>query len=257
MYNSHGWSFLRDTARWKKTIYAKVEIIFSKITDVIINVSKYEYNSAIRFGIKEQNMKLIYSGSKMPTKSVEKSLFPTDGAINILFVGRFDRPKGLDILLEAIKRYNNYNIHLYVAGAAVISDYIVDNYSEYDITNITFLGWIPHEKIYEYYLSCDVVIMPSRWEAFGLVAIEAMKYKKPVIVSNRGALPELVEDGVNGYIFDLDNINSLYDILGKLKKENLKKMGENAYNVFLDKFTSEKMREAIKKVYLDSLFLPR
>ena len=89
------------------------------------------------------------------------------------------------------------------------------------------LAWFPifikidamYIKIGEYYQSCDGVIMPSRWEAFGLVAVEAMKYKKPVIVSDCGALPELVKDGYNGYVFKMDDEDSLKLIIDKLEKD--------------------------------------
>ena len=85
---------------------------------------------------------------------------------------------------------------------------------------------------------CDVVIMPSRWDGFGLVAIEAMRNSKPVIVSNRGALPELIKNNENGYIFDMDNLNSLILILSKLNKSDLKILGKNARKSFLKNFSA-------------------
>ena len=91
--------------------------------------------------------------------------------------------------------------------------------------------------------------MPSRWEGFGLVAIEAMKNSKPVIVSNRGALPELIKNNKNGYIFDMDNLNSLILILSKLNKSDLKILGKNARKSFLKNFSACKFVNNIYCLY--------
>lgn len=95
----------------------------------------------------------------------------------------------------------------------------------------------------------DAVIVPSRWEGFGLVVIEAMKNYKPVIVSNRGALPELIKEEQDGYIFDMENLSSLEQILKNLNKNKLKKMGENARKKFELEFTSDNMNKKIIKKY--------
>ena len=118
-----------------------------------------------------------------------------------------------------------------------------------DTEKVTFCGWIPHDKLDGYYKSCDAVIMPSRWEAFGLVGVEAMKYGKPIIVSNRGALPELVKDGENGYIFDFEHPESLIRILDKLEKKELCRMGQKAALFFLQRYESRKMLEKTILIY--------
>ena len=91
--------------------------------------------------------------------------------------------------------------------------------------------------------------MPSRWEAFGLVAIEAMMHAKPVIVSDRGALQELVIDGVNGWMFSLDDPYGLLDVMKKLKKEEVIKCGIEARKIYESSFTVKKMLKATLDVY--------
>ncbi len=117
-----------------------------------------------------------------------------------------------------------------------------------DTDRLTFLGWIPHEKIASYYMGCDAVIMPSRWEAFGLVAIEAMKYGKPVIASNRGALPEIINKKELGYIFDLDKPNELVLLFNHLSKNDLKTMHDIVKKEF-QKYTAESMLEKTYSLY--------
>ena len=60
------------------------------------------------------------------------------------------------------------------------------------------------ESVFSYINACDAVIVPSRWEGFGLIAIEGMRAGKAIIVSNRGALPEIV-DQHTGLTFDIEN----------------------------------------------------
>lgn len=135
----------------------------------------------------------------------------------------------MDYLLQAFAKCRRRDIHLYLIGDNVIGGTYIE---KKDTRRLTFLGWVPHEEVGNYYAACDAVIMPSRWEAFGLVAVEAMKYGKPVIVSNRGALPEIIKDGENGCVFDFDNPQTLKSILYKLNKPELQKLGAKARNDF-------------------------
>ena len=233
-----------DTSLWKKQIYAFVERMLARVTDKIINVSKYEMNSAVAMGLPEARMVMIYNGisSEKPVIK-EKVKMPAD-KVNLLFVGRFDPQKGVDFLLKVFHEYEKdlQHIHLWIIGDNVVSD--GKGIEKKNTDNITFLGWIPHEEVPAYYESCDAVIMPSRWEAFGLVAIEAMKYGKPVIVSNRGALPELVQDGVNGWVFNMDDSHSLLSRLKQLRRKNTLE-GEKIKSYFQENFILEKMLEDI------------
>lgn len=251
IYNAHGWAFNMQVAGWKKWIYAMVERVLCHVTDCVINVSNYEYNAARNFGLPADKMRVLYSGSNdVDSSSIPvKNLF-CDSAINLLFVGRFDPQKGVDYLLKVFADYSREDVHLYLIGDSVIS---TNDYKKINDERIHFLGWIPHGNIGAYYQSCDAVIMPSRWEAFGLVAIETMKYKKPVIVSNRGALPELVKDGYNGYVFKMEDEDSLKIIFDKLEKDTLIQLGNNAFCEFKKIFSETVMREKMKAIYEEVL----
>ncbi|MGE7759125.1 glycosyltransferase [Peribacillus sp. NPDC097895] len=249
IYCPHGWSFLMETSSFAKKLYIKIEKILAKVTTKIINISKYEQIESIKVGLPKSKSKLIYNGSK---KISDKKNYPLNkqdfdkSKINILFVGRFDRQKGIDILLNAIKNIQLKNIHLYLIGDSVLSK----DDTLFDLPeNVTKIGWVKKEEIDNYYQSIDAVIIPSRWEGFGLVAIEAMKNKKAVIASNRGALPELIKDGTNGFIFDINNISTLYFILESLDKKTLETLGENGYKHYIQNFTYENMNVEILNVY--------
>lgn len=256
IYNAHGWSFNMNILGWKKHIYASIERILATVTDKIINVSKYELNSAVNSGLPRNKMAMIYNGISAEKTTVnEKAEMCTD-KINLLFVGRFDPQKGVDFLLKVFDEHADElkHIHLWVVGDSVVSD--GEGIEKKKLDNITFLGWIPHDKLPAYYEACDAVIMPSRWEAFGLVAIEAMKYGKPIIASKRGALPELVKDDVNGWTFEMDNEYSLLGILSGLDKLSVNIAGRDGERIFLDRFTDVRMLEKFNDI-LGGVFVDR
>ena len=246
IYNAHGWAFLRNTADWKKKIYAFVEHCLLHATDAVINVSNYEYQAALHYGLPETKMKVIYSGISGRKGVIDEAVKLPAGCINLLFVGRFDPPKGVDYLLEQLSQCHRDDLHLTVIGDNVIGGTQIE---KHNTEKVTFLGWIDHEKLASYYEKCDAVVMPSRWEAFGLVAVEAMKYGKAVIASDRGALPELIKNGENGYIFPFDSPDTLIHLLSGLDKEKLADMGRKAEKIFQKKYQMERMIEESVRLY--------
>ena len=246
IYNPHGWSFLMDVSSWKKKLYAFIERILASKTDVIVNVSQYEHDFGLKFGIPKDKMRMIYNGISEDARISTENIGFSQDSINLLFVGRFDRQKGLDFLLDVWKQTNNNGIHLYVIGAPVISKEESIYHSD---EGVSFLGWIKNDKIRAYYRSADAVIMPSRWEAFGLTAIEGFRDGCPVIASDRGALPELIQDGVTGYLFSLDDAHQLTAILQNLSSAKLADMGRRAREIYCEKFTAERMLDEVAAVY--------
>lgn len=247
IYNAHGWAFLRDTAEWKRKIFAGVERLLTNVTDKIINVSKYEYNTAVKYGINKEKMCVIYSGISANKKPITKKITMPSDRINLLFVGRFDPQKGIDWLLKVFPKCPRKDIHLYVIGDNVVSNGM--GIEKKNTEKVTFLGWVNHDELPAYYEACDAVIMPSRWEAFGLVAIEAMKYGKPVIASNRGALPEIVIHNRYGLIFDMKDEFSLNKILMQIDKDKLVDYGKSSMQFFLIQYQDLSFIDESKKIY--------
>lgn len=244
IYQSHGWAFLMDTSNYKKYIYALVERILSIPTDKIINISNYEQNQAIKYGLNKNKMIMIYNGVEDKVNKSNLKLNWDRNKINLLFVGRLDRQKGLDLFLDVYNKMELDNVHLYVIGTSVLDSSLPQN-TEY----VTYLGWVDNKDIDVYYQACDAVIMPSRWEGFGLVAIEAMRNSKPIIASNVGALPELIKNNINGYIFDIKNNNILKEILLNINKKKLKNLKKQARQIYLKNFTDLMFIRKIYNIY--------
>lgn len=249
IYNAHGWAFLMDTKQWKKRVFAFVEKVLALRTDFIINISKHEYEMAMHYGLPAEKSGVVYNGVS-DTAASGKPPFSTHHPekINLLYVGRFDRQKGFDLLLEVFNEHKFADVHLYLVGDTVLKEveYVFPE-------NAVKIGWVDNSEIDRYMRACDAVIIPSRWEGFGIVAIEALRNKKPVIASNRGALPEIIRHGLNGYIFDFENKQELAGIIQRLDKTTLEAMGQAGLDIFQDKFHSVKMNSQIERLYEDAL----
>jgi glycosyltransferase involved in cell wall biosynthesis len=168
--------------------------------------------------------------------------------IHLIFVGRHDRQKGLDYLLEIFSSVNLPGVHLHVVGEPVLEG--GSGVSKASLpSNITFYGWQSRDAISAMIAHADALIMPSRWEGFGLVALEAMRLGKPVIASRRGALAEIIEHGRTGLHFDLAQPSELRDILRSLSKQRLAEMGEAACKEFLSSFTSDRLNAELAALY--------
>ncbi len=245
VYCSHGWAFLMDTKSWKRKLFAWAEKILSLRTDAIIHISKHEYAMAMNYGLPPRKSVVVYNGVSGASADAAVSPFPVKpDKINLLFVGRFDRQKGLDLLLDVFNEQRFPHIDLYLAGDSVLKQ------SEHRYPdNAIRLGWVEHSEIDRYMKACDAVIVPSRWEGFGIVAIEALRNGKPVIASNRGALPEIVRHDVNGYVFDFDRKEQLASILRTLDKRKLEEMGRAGERIFNEKFHSGLMNQQIERLY--------
>lgn len=256
IYCSHGWSFLiPELPFFKKIAYTLIERALSLQTDCILNISKHEYKKSIENGLSPNKSYLVPSGIHHQQKEVllsniqMKNLFISSSSLKLAFIGRFDRSKGIDILLERISSEKlKREVELLVIGSSVLGDVELNLDSYKENKKFNFLGWVKSDEIDAYISQVDAVIIPSRWEGFGLVGLEAMRNKKPIIVSDRGALPELVDQS-NGFIFNLEDELSLYKILENVEKKHLKKMGVCAFQIFEENYTSDKMNANTLKIY--------
>ncbi|MGQ5790888.1 glycosyltransferase [Serratia sp. IR-2025] len=246
IYCPHAFSFVMSSSNTKRKFFGYIEKILAVHTDVIICVSEYEKKCALEQGLANEKLCVIHNGVPAHV-DVKINDNPYDNSVlNILFVGRLDYQKGFDILLRAIDIMGELPFTLTVIGNAVH-----DNVNESEFNGkIRYLGWVEQEKISKFYAFSDVVIMPSRWEGFAMVALESMRFSSPVIASNNSSFPEVIVDGVTGILFDEGDHQALADILMKVNKRDLKIMGNKANKLFLDNFTADKMLRKTHDVYV-------
>ena len=118
-----------------------------------------------------------------------------------LFVGRVDKEKRLDVLLRAFRYIKRDDIQLVIAGSgAALNDYQALAKSLNLGDKVRFTGFI-HENLHVLLNSADIFTMPSEAELLSIASLEAMACGRPVLLADAVALPDLVTQGVNGYLF--------------------------------------------------------
>lgn len=154
----------------------------------------------------------------------------------ILYVGRIEPLKGIDTLIEAIaymRRNGGFDDHSFclavVGGEPDLSPDILsaemarlkDLCHDYGLDDlVTFLGKRDQDSLPYYYSAAEAVVVPSHYESFGMVALEAMACGTPVVASQVGGLAYLVQDGVTGYTVPSSDVKALADRLAELIKDH-------------------------------------
>jgi glycosyltransferase involved in cell wall biosynthesis len=136
----------------------------------------------------------------------------------VLFAGKLAHFKGIDVLLEAARLYEGEHpgeIVTVIAGDGELSSQLKKQAEDYKLKNVHFLGHLDISQLRGMYSSADVSVVPSRREPFGLVAVEALACGSPVIATNQGGLPDIINDDV-GALVDVDDA---YGLSAAIRKE--------------------------------------
>ncbi len=168
-------------------------------------------------------------------------------SINILYVGRVDRHKGLSVLIDAFKKANREDLHLHIAGSG---DYLDEARHELEYCRrVTFHGWVSGPDKTEVFSKSDVCVLPSVcYEAAGLVILEAFKYGLPVIGSRVGGIPEMINESETGFLFEPGDESGLASIFQDISKERLGAMASTCQEAAMS-YSMENHIEKLMSIY--------
>lgn len=213
--------------------------------DAIVCISEHEMRLAQRARIPERKLAHIANGipAKAPLAVMSRPAWPNDKR-RVLFVGRFDKQKGVDILLEALHELRD-STFAYLVGSSVLGDGVPFTIPD----NVRTTGWLSGSALTTYYETADMLVAPSRWEGFGLTAVEAMRAGLPVIASRVGGLTEVVEHGVTGLLVAPNSSRALVDAIRSVGPESLRSMGDAGRHRFAQRFTLDRMHAQLTAFY--------
>lgn len=183
---------------------------------------------------------VIYPPVSIPKKP--SSIIYSPSSKYFVTVSRLARAKHVDVLIKAA---NKYKFRLKIVGTGRDEEYL----KSISGSTVEFMGNLSDEKLANTYKSAKAFLFASVDEEFGIAPVEAMGYGLPVIAYKSGGVPEYVEDGVNGFLFDELNENVLMKAVRKLESlpvERLTAISKNARKT-AEQFTEEKFRNKILK----------
>lgn len=202
----------------------------------------------------------VYLGVDKPDNTKQNK---HDGMINILFIGRLERRKGIHTIFDAIPNVleKHKNVRFIFLGDHTEKDNSIGDtfknqfHKMYKNKNwfdqVIFLGKVSNDEKANELRNCDILIAPSLYESFGIILIEAMSYGKPVIGCRIGGMQEIIDDNVTGFLIDVEDHKSLENKINKLvvNKNIREKIGMNAFNRFEQMFSNEVMVENTLQIY--------
>ena len=225
LYNAHGWYFNAQISDKKKKLFALIERILAIKTDKIINISKSEYDSALKYKIApEKKMCIIENGIDFTKfqnndkyrEETRKKYDITENEIVIGVVGRLTEQKDPITMIKAFELVNkeNKNTRLMYVGSGELEEEVKQFAKEHDILDkVIITGWV--DNVEKYIPAFDIAVLPSKWEGFGLVLIEYMACNKPIVATNVGGIKNIVKDVENGLLFEKENEQQLHNAIKK------------------------------------------
>ncbi len=144
----------------------------------------------------------------------------TTGPVKLLFVGRLNAFKNVESLLESINRLNEMgvdNFELQLIGEGERRANLERLTVEKGLTRqVRFLGWLGRELLVERYRQADLFVTATTWEGMPNTVLEGMACGLPVVATRAAGLDQLVKEGINGYLVDINDSASLADRLASL-----------------------------------------
>ncbi len=217
------------------------------------------------FGLPSDKLVMVPNGvnyeaySKYRTEDLSqfRSKFALPEEKIVLFVGRLVYEKGVHVLVNAApKVLDKVNAKFIIVGNGYMKDQLSGLAKGMGLTHkVMFTGFIEDETLRRLQTCADVSVVPSLFEPFGIVAVEAMAAKSPVVVSDTGGLSEIVEHDVNGVKVYVSNPDSLAWGITKVLTDNsyANWLRTNAYKKIQEKYDWNKIAEQTKTIYSNVL----
>ena len=262
VHTVHGFAFHDQEPRWRQVLFLNLERLASRWCQKMIFISQplLDWGLKERIVPREKTVK-IYSGIQLehfhPVDREEMNrirekwkLCPEEAVIGI--VSKLWEGKGHATLIDAVKELTKElkNVRLVIVGEGYLQDELVKQVDRLGLGDrVLFTGF--QMDVSEIIATFDVAVLPSFFEGMGRVILEAMAMAKPVVASRVGGIPDLVEDGRNGFLVQPGDVKALAATIKRLliDKELAGEMGGRGRKMVDEKFNSDIMVRSIEEVY--------
>lgn len=216
-----------------------------KNIDFFLAPSQFVKNSLLSAGIKASQIKIVPYGVNVDQfKPKENKNY--NGRLKLLYVGSVSYRKGMHRLLKVVS--DDTESELLIAGGFNASSELFQKYR--DCKNIHFLGFVTRDKLNQLYNECHVFVLPSLCEGMAMVGLEAMAAGLPIICSKNTGVNDVVENGLNGFVYDYDDEFSLKQYINfyKHNRDSVCKMAIEARKTALQYSWSNYHKRVVKVI---------
>ncbi len=221
----------------------------SRVVDCYVGISNYIHDLHVSCGFFNSAVtSVVYNSIKdQGLRECEPRRLASVG-VKLGFIGRIDSVKGLNVLLDAMALLPD-GFELYVAGDGDFKylEYLKVKYKD---LAVNYLGHVP---VSEFFRKIDFLVVPSLWnEPLGRVVIESYTFGVPVIVSNTGGLPEIVQQGITGFVYPANESAALRDRIQMLQSIDYCEMSKACLN-YAERFNEKDVAAAYLNIYMSLL----
>jgi glycosyltransferase involved in cell wall biosynthesis len=219
--------------------------------DAFISPSKFYLTMLEKFNINRS--KLFYAPNFLDVNEF-KPMYNTDEDY-IIYFGRLSEVKGIFTLVDAVSKLPQ--IKLVIVGTGSMESLLKEKIESLSLAErIKIVGYKSGNELYDLIKRSKFVVLPSEWyENAPYSVLEAMALGKPIIGSRIGGIPEMVNDGINGCLFEPSNAEDMASKIDLLysNKQLIKKMGQESRRIVEQLYSSGKYYEQVKDIYSNLL----
>jgi glycosyltransferase involved in cell wall biosynthesis len=247
----------RSTDDWKKCLHWNMERWTSHLCKIIISNSHAGKRALVEKGrIQPEKITVIPNGidPEIVRNSVSsgRNMENTFTGPIIGSIGNLRTAKGFEYLLDAAKQVVKKvpSARFVILGEGSLRSALEEKIARLGLqNNVSLPGFI--SPVEPYLARFNMLVIPSLWEGFPVVALEAMCLAKPIVATRAGDLPEIIRDGISGILVDPGDANGLaHGILTLLADEKrAQQMGQEGYKHVLENYSLTKMVDAYEAVY--------
>jgi glycosyltransferase involved in cell wall biosynthesis len=202
------------------------------------------------------------SDPRLEVDSTHNSSEVRDDKVRLVSVGSVERRKGFDVLIKALLGLDartRERLEAFFVGRLLIPEYVSEVQElARELPNVRFIGEVDRNAALKYIDQCDLFVCTSRQETGPIVVFEAMALEKPVITTRVGAAGELIQDGNNGFLIDVDDVAGLQKLITELAQhpERRKEVGRRARQFYEQSLSIERYGSEIRQI-IDRLISER
>jgi glycosyltransferase involved in cell wall biosynthesis len=236
-------SLIKSTILSTGAYFTKYIYNYDQLITQYIAPGKFLREKMIEFGYSPDKITVLnnaYFGSTHVINSNNRSY--------ILYVGRLAKHKGVDLLIAVA---SNISIPVLIVGDGPERPNLESLANRMGAKQVRFLGFQPIEKVNELYCGASLTVIPSRWYENGpLVILESYANGTPVIGAHIGAIPEFIEEGKSGYLFEANSAESLQQVLQRALTDPtaLQRMGAYAKKMVRERYSPELYAQKIERI---------
>ncbi|MFP3727376.1 glycosyltransferase family 4 protein [Priestia filamentosa] len=261
IYTAHGFHFFKGASNLNWKLYFPMEKWLSRYTDCLITINQEDYEAAIENDFKAKQIEFIKGvgidldrftpQNDEVKRKLRREYGYKDNDLILMYAAELSHRKHQDLLINVVSKLKNKfpNIKLLLAGTGDLELQYKKQVENLDLnTNVDFLGY--RKDINKLMLLADIAVSSSRQEGLPVNIMEAMATGLPLVVTDCRGNRDLVTDGENGFIIELNDINSFVQSLEKLAKSSAlrKSFGEKSLELTKE-YCLEVIKEQMASIY--------